>query len=239
MANDTSITVRGWAGAKPTLYINSQTQGKKISKISTTVLNVGVTPRNYNRQTGDFQDGDTTWYSVRCYGALARNVAISIQKGTPVLVRGKLTTRSYQDKNGTDRQAQVIIADSLAIDLNYGVANYVKARGEIKEEVESAATDKVASAAADSVVGIIAGEEIRGAEIAESGAAAASAVATDVPAEGKSEEKSGDEKPVKKASGKKQKISGNIELSAPAKNKNTFLENIAAAAAKSESLQAV
>lgn len=215
MANDTSITVRGWAGAKPTLYINSQTQGKKISKISTTVLNVGVTPRNYNRQTGDFQDGDTTWYSVRCYGALARNVAISIQKGTPVLVRGKLTTRSYQDKTGVDRQAQVIIADSLAIDLNYGVANYMKARG----------------------------EEISGVEISESGAAVASAissaVAADVPAEEKSGEKSGNEKPVKKASGKKQKISGNIELSAPAKNKNTFLENIAAAAAKSESLQAV
>ena len=216
MANDTSITVRGWAGAKPTLYINSQTQGQKISKISTTVLNVGVTPRNYNRQTGDFQDGDTTWYSVRCYGALARNVAISIQKGTPVLVRGKLTTRSYQDKTGVDRQAQVIIADSLAIDLNYGVANYVKARG----------------------------EEISGVEISESGAADSSAisnaVAAGVPAEEKSgNEKPGNERPVKKASGKKQKISGNIELSAPAKNKNTFLENIAAAAAKSESLQAV
>lgn len=211
MANDTSITVRGWAGAKPTLYINSQTQGKKISKISTTVLNVGVTPRNYNRQTGDFQDGDTTWYSVRCYGALARNVAISIQKGTPVLVRGKLTTRSYQDKTGADRQAQVIIADSLAIDLNYGVANYVKARG----------------------------EEISGVEISESGAADSSAISNAVAADVPAEEKSGNEKPVKKADGKKQKISENIELSAPAKNKNTFLENIAAAAAKSESLQAV
>ena len=211
MANDTSITVRGWAGAKPTLYINSQTQGKKISKISTTVLNVGVTPRNYNRQTGDFQDGDTTWYSVRCYGALARNVAISIQKGTPVLVRGKLTTRSYQDKTGVDRQAQVIIADSLAIDLNYGVANYVKARG----------------------------EEISGVEISESGAADSSAISNAVAVSVPAEEKSGNEKPVKKADGKKQKISGNIELSAPAKNKNTFLENIAAAAAKSESLQAV
>ncbi len=211
MANDTSITVRGWAGAKPTLYINSQTQGKKISKISTTVLNVGVTPRNYNRQTGDFQDGDTTWYSVRCYGALARNVAISIQKGTPVLVRGKLTTRSYQDKTGADRQAQVIIADSLAIDLNYGVANYVKVRG----------------------------EEISGVEISESGAADSSAISNAVAADVPAEEKLGNEKPVKKVGGKKQKISGNIELSAPAKNKNTFLENIAAAAAKSESLQAV
>lgn len=211
MANDTSITVRGWAGAKPTLYINSQTQGQKISKISTTVLNVGVTPRNYNRQTGDFQDGDTTWYSVRCYGALARNVAISVQKGTPVLVRGKLTTRSYQDKTGADRQAQVIIADSLAIDLNYGVANYVKARG----------------------------EEISGVEISESGAADSSAISNAVAADVPAKEKSGNEKPVKKADGKKQKISGNIELSAPAKNKNTFLENIAAAAAKSESLQAV
>lgn len=211
MANDTSITVRGWAGAKPTLYINSQTQGQKISKISTTVLNVGVTPRNYNRQTGDFQDGDTTWYSVRCYGALARNVAISIQKGTPVLVRGKLTTRSYQDKTGVDRQAQVIIADSLAIDLNYGVANYVKARG----------------------------EEISGVEISESGAADSSAISNAVAADVPAGEKSGNERLVKKANGKKQKISGNIELSAPAKNKNTFLENIAAAAAKSESLQAV
>lgn len=166
MANDTSITVRGWAGAKPTLYINSQTQGQKISKISTTVLNVGVTPRNYNRQTGDFQDGDTTWYSVRCYGALARNVAISIQKGTPVLVRGKLTTRSYQDKTGADRQAQVIIADSLAIDLNYGVANYVKARG----------------------------EEISGVEISESGAADSSAISNAVAADVPAGEKSGNEK---------------------------------------------
>ncbi len=126
MANDTSITVRGWAGGDPTLYINSKGNGADNSKLSTTIVNVGVTPRIFKRDLGEFINGDTAWYSVRCYGSLAQNVAVSVKKGMPVLVRGRLTNKVYTDKNQTSRSSQVILADSLGVDLNMGTVNYEK-----------------------------------------------------------------------------------------------------------------
>ncbi|MDR6939163.1 single-stranded DNA-binding protein [Arcanobacterium hippocoleae] len=125
--NETVITIRGWAGAAPTLYRNESTTshgtGGNVSRASA-VLNVGVTPRNFSRKSGQYEDGETAWYSVRSFGKLAENVAACVQKGAPLLVRGKLTARSFQAKDGTTRINQVIIADAIGIELNSGTATY-------------------------------------------------------------------------------------------------------------------
>ena len=106
MSNETYLTVRGYAGADPTLFSNGAS-GR------TAVLRVGVTARTRNRETGKYEDGRTAWYSVRCYGDLGENVALTIRKGAPVLVRGKLVQRRWEGNDRVERTDLVIVADSL------------------------------------------------------------------------------------------------------------------------------
>lgn len=126
MFNDTIVSVRGWAGADPTIYHSTDPQTGADNQISVATVNLGVTGRSYNRQVKAYEDGPTTWYQVRCYGALAKHVEQSVRKGAPLLVRGSLRIREYNDKQGQKRTALQIMADSVAIDLNVMVASYNK-----------------------------------------------------------------------------------------------------------------
>jgi len=121
MSNETYLTVRGYAGADPTLFSNGAS-GR------TAVLRVGVTARTRNRETGKYEDGRTAWYSVRCYGDLGENVALTIRKGAPVLVRGKLVQRRWEGNDRVERTDLVIVADSLGLELTTVAANYAKSR---------------------------------------------------------------------------------------------------------------
>lgn len=129
MYNDTRISVRGYVGGQPDIYDNENGE-------QTVVFSVGVTARAWNRQENRMKDGETAWYSVRCYGNLARNVAASIEKGSPVMVRGRLVSRAWKDDSGIERSRHVIIADAVGIDLNTGTARFSRVRrGEVQEDV--------------------------------------------------------------------------------------------------------
>lgn len=123
MANETYVTVRGFTGADPRLFRNEDG--------GTTVLfRVGVTPRSFNRKSEKFEDGVTTWYSIRCYGPLADNVINSVFRGTPVVVRGKLSHRESVDKEGVNRYEITVVADSVGIDLNTGQARFTSVKNQ-------------------------------------------------------------------------------------------------------------
>ncbi|GAE68735.1 single-strand binding protein [Cutibacterium acnes JCM 18909] len=56
---------------------------------------VAHTPRVMRQ--GEWVDGTTTWMSVHVYGRLADNCHVSLRKGDPVMVTGRLRTRSWID----------------------------------------------------------------------------------------------------------------------------------------------
>ncbi|MCI5825114.1 MAG: single-stranded DNA-binding protein [Arcanobacterium sp.] len=149
MANDTVISVRGWAGCDPTVYRNEHPDSGADLKISAAVFTLGVTPRVFNKHSRAYEDGTTTWYSVRCFGALAVNVGMSVHRGAPLLVRGRLAARSFTDKRGVERTIQQIVADSVAIDLNFMVATYSKAFPGARENKLDMAGKIMASDACD------------------------------------------------------------------------------------------
>ena len=121
MYNDTRISVRGYVGGEPDVYDNE-------NGTQAVVFSVGVTARAWNKQENCMKDGETAWYSVRCYGDLGQNVAASIEKGSPVMVRGRLATRAWKDQSGTAHTRHVIIADAVGIDLNTGTATFKRVR---------------------------------------------------------------------------------------------------------------
>ncbi|MEW6881860.1 single-stranded DNA-binding protein [Trueperella pyogenes] len=120
--NDTIVTIRGWVGGAPRFFPPDNTNGRGPA----TMFNVGVTPRFYNRARGKFQAGTTTWYSVRCFGNLAVNAAHSIAKGNPVIVRGRLSSRTWVDKDGAVRTSIDIVADSVGVEISSGIATYAR-----------------------------------------------------------------------------------------------------------------
>lgn len=53
---------------------------------------------------------ETHWHNIVAWGRLAENMKTILDKGSEVLVKGKLVSRSYEDKNGTTRYVTEIVA---------------------------------------------------------------------------------------------------------------------------------
>lgn len=55
----------------------------------------------------------TEWHNITMYGKLAEIAAQFLKKGSSVYVEGRLQTRKWQDKNGSDRYTTEIIVDQM------------------------------------------------------------------------------------------------------------------------------
>ena len=87
-------------------------------------LRIGSTISWVDRATGEWRNGETSFYSVKCRRSLARNAKKSLRKGEPIVVAGKLRTRSYQDRNGVQRLDVEVEADTIGYDLCRGTADF-------------------------------------------------------------------------------------------------------------------
>lgn len=118
MSQDALITVRGYVTAEPRFFPRTPTRAP------TATVRVGSTPRKLNKETGEWQDGEPSYYTVKCWRKLAENVHGCLRKGDMVLVRGKLSTRSWMDDQQRVRTEWEIEADSVGHDLAYGWSHF-------------------------------------------------------------------------------------------------------------------
>jgi single-strand DNA-binding protein len=65
---------------------------------------------------------------VICYRKLAENVGTCLRKGDPVVVRGRVSVREFEDKKGAQRTAVEVDATSVGHDLSRGVAQFQRVR---------------------------------------------------------------------------------------------------------------
>ena len=68
----------------------------------------------------------TSFFDVKCWGSLAENVGSSIEKGTRVLIEGRLDQQSFTDKEGNARRKVEIIADDVAPSLRWATAQVTR-----------------------------------------------------------------------------------------------------------------
>jgi len=121
MINDANIDLAGFVASEPSF--------KRLDNgTSTAKLRVAYTERRFNRETGEWGDGPTSFVTVLCWRTLADNVAVCLRKGEPVLVRGRLRVREYQDTEGRPRSVTEVDASSIGHDLSRGVAHFSRAR---------------------------------------------------------------------------------------------------------------
>ena len=95
------------------------------SGLSITSFRLASTHRRFDRTENKWIDGDTNWYTVSTFRALAANTLASVKLGERVVVTGRLKIRPWQsgEKSGTAIEVE---ADALGHDLTWGSAKYSK-----------------------------------------------------------------------------------------------------------------
>lgn len=78
---------------------------------------IACTESRLDRATGTWHDGDTLFIGVACWRELADNVAATLGRGDPVIVRGRIYTSDYTDKEGRRQSVTEIEADAVGPDL--------------------------------------------------------------------------------------------------------------------------
>jgi single-strand DNA-binding protein len=78
---------------------------------------IACTERRVDRATGAWGDGETFYIGVTCWRELAENVASSLGVGDPIIVRGRIYTSTYDDRDGKRTSVQEIDADAVGPDL--------------------------------------------------------------------------------------------------------------------------
>jgi single-strand DNA-binding protein len=111
--NTPTITFSGNVGAKPELKPVSGPNGPSV----VANLRVAVTPRKRGTGADEWVDDETMWFTVSTWRATAANCAASLNPGDRVVVRGRLTQRTWTDANGVDHPTFQVEAEDVALDL--------------------------------------------------------------------------------------------------------------------------
>ncbi|MFI6539485.1 single-stranded DNA-binding protein [Nonomuraea sp. NPDC050547] len=116
--NDIYITLTGNVASEPRQYTFED--GVRV-----TSLRVLTSHRYFDKKTGQWADGEKVCFAVRCWRALADNVAQSIRVGHPVVVSGKLRIREFGAEDDRRFMAEVE-ASSVGHDLRWGTGVFSK-----------------------------------------------------------------------------------------------------------------
>ena len=73
-----------------------------------------ATKEEYVTRNGE-KSADTQWHFVTAWGKLAERIESELQKGSFVSVEGRISTRSYTDKNGQKRYSTEIVASDVVL----------------------------------------------------------------------------------------------------------------------------
>lgn len=119
--NEAQISLTGYVATQPQI----RTTPSGALNVS---MRVAWTPRRQDRVTGEWADGNTSYVTVICWRKLASNAGVCLRKGDPVLVKGRLSIREFDDKAGVRRTAVEVEASSVGHDLSRGVAQFQRVR---------------------------------------------------------------------------------------------------------------
>jgi single-strand DNA-binding protein len=95
-----------------------------------TSFRIACNERRLDRETNKWVDKDSFFVSVTCWRRLAENVCRSLRSGDPVMVRGRLLTRSYDTAEGRRNTVTEMEAEVVAADLTWCTAHVTRTRRE-------------------------------------------------------------------------------------------------------------
>ncbi|GAB3213302.1 single-stranded DNA-binding protein [Marinactinospora endophytica] len=119
MAGETQITLVGNLVDDPELRFTSN--GAAVAN-----FRVASTPRTFDRQSGEWKDGESMFLTCSVWRAYAENVVESLQRGMRVIVQGRLKQRSYETKEGEKRTVFEVEVEEVGPALRSATAKVTK-----------------------------------------------------------------------------------------------------------------
>ena len=101
-----SVQLIGHVGQEP--EIKNLEGGQKLANLSIATNEV------YYRENGDKVE-KTEWHRITAWGKTAEIIEKYVTKGKEIAIGGKLSHRSYDDKDGIKRYVTEVIADEVLL----------------------------------------------------------------------------------------------------------------------------
>lgn len=120
MDNEIITTVRGNVATDPDHQVSE-------SGVPRTKFRIASTRRRWDKEIGQYVDSGTSWINVTCWRGLAVNTAVSLRKGQPVVIQGRLSVRDWEDG---ERRGTSVDLDAVCVghDLTRGTATFGRAQ---------------------------------------------------------------------------------------------------------------
>lgn len=112
---DTNITVVGNIASD--IELNFTPSGAAVVN-----FRIASTPRVFNKQTNQWEDGEAMFLTCNVWRQMAENVANTLTKGMRVIVQGSLKARSFQTREGENRTVFEINVEEVGPSLRYASA---------------------------------------------------------------------------------------------------------------------
>ena len=106
-----NVQLIGNVGQEPTITILES--GKKVARLSL------ATNEHYRNAKGEKQS-NTHWHQLVAWGKTAGLIERYVAKGDEIAIGGKLTSRSYEDKDCTKRYVTEVVVGELLLLGNAG-----------------------------------------------------------------------------------------------------------------------
>lgn len=83
------------------------------------VTNFSVAQQQRRKTADGYEDEEPLWLRVNAWRGLAENIADTVQKGTRVIVSGKLHSRVWVDDDGDQHTVMELEADEVGVALRF------------------------------------------------------------------------------------------------------------------------
>jgi single-strand DNA-binding protein len=118
MATDNTVVVVGNLTDDPELRFTPQ--GVAVANFRLAVS------RRVKDESGQWKDGETSFFRISCWRQLAENVAESLTRGSRTMVAGRLRMRQWETQEGEKRSVVEIEADEVGPSLKWATAKVEK-----------------------------------------------------------------------------------------------------------------
>ncbi len=100
------VQLIGNVGQEPT--ITNLENGKKVVRLSL------ATNENYKNSNGEKQT-NTNWHNIVAWGKTADIIEKYVSKGKEIAIEGKLTSHSYETKEGEKRYVTEVVVNEILL----------------------------------------------------------------------------------------------------------------------------
>jgi single-strand DNA-binding protein len=118
MSNGNTVTLVGNITRDPELRFTPSGQ-------ATATFGLAVNRRWQNRQTQEWEEA-TSFFDIVCWRDLAENASESLERGSRVIVTGRLEQRNWETQEGEKRSKIEVQADELGPSLRWAKAQVTK-----------------------------------------------------------------------------------------------------------------